>query len=87
MHIVSTAITGTIKKGELQTEQALSVFPDGTEVIIIERQGWNQIAGSDHARHRAQVAEQALEAISKIPLPEKSEQVKEIVEQARGAKK
>lgn len=52
MHITTTAITGTIKKGELVTENALSLFPDGTEVIVLPRADFNLIAGSDHTRHQ-----------------------------------
>ena len=48
-----TAITGTIKNGELQTTKDLALFPDGTEVIILSRADFNVIAGSDSARHQA----------------------------------
>lgn len=58
-----TVIPGTIQKGEILTESALSLFPDGTQVYVISREDFNRIAGSDSARHRAQKAEEALQVI------------------------
>lgn len=73
MHIEMTSISGTIQKGELLTENALSLFPDGTQVYVISRESFHRIAGSDHAIHRATVAEQALEQIAKQP--EKAQEI------------
>jgi len=52
LHIQMTVIPGTIQKGELLTENALSLFPDGTPVYVISREDFNRIAGSDSARHQ-----------------------------------
>ena len=49
-----TAINGFVKKGKLDKD--LSVF-DGQEVLIINKADFAVIAGSDSARHRAEVAE------------------------------
>lgn len=55
-----TAITGTVKNGELQTTKDLALFPDGTEVIILSRADFNVIAGSDSARHQLVTMKQEL---------------------------
>lgn len=75
MHIQSTVIPGTIQKGELQTENALSLFPDGTSVYVISREDFNRIAGSDSARHQLEQKtvevdqiKRALEAVNRESL-------------------
>ena len=59
-----TAINGFVKNGKLDKD--LSVF-DGQEVLIISKADFSVIAGSDSARHREEVAEQALESVKKAP--------------------
>lgn len=70
-----TAITGTVIKGELKPTASLSLFPDGTDVIIIARADWDIIAGSDSTRSQLAKVREMLDAIRKEP-----EKAKEILE-------
>ena len=69
-----TAITGTIKKGKLKPNGDLTLFPDGTDVIVLARADWDNITGSDSTRHQLAQAKEALEAVKREP-----EKAKEIL--------
>ncbi len=75
----TTAITGKIKEGELMPTASLSLFPDGTEVIILSRADWNIIAGSDSTQSRLAQAENILQEIQENP-----EQAGRILEEQYG---
>ena len=86
-----TVIPGTIQKGELLTDSALSAFPDGTQVYVISRENFNHIAGSDSARHQLEQkeveltrAKQTLEAVDREALPIET---KTEIEQVLGVRK
>jgi len=68
------AITGKIKKGKLELTADPSLFPEGAEVILLARNDWNTIAGSDSTRYQLEQARKQLEQISREP-----ERAKEIV--------
>ncbi len=63
MKSIMAAINGTINEGILTTENPLSNFTDGTQVIIIEKSDFVQIAGSDSTRFQL---EQALKEIERL---------------------
>ena len=58
MQSIMTAVTGTIEQGELKAD--MSLFPDGTKVIVLSREDWNRWAGSDSARHQLEQKESEL---------------------------
>ena len=63
MHITMTAIDATVNDGKLKATNLtakLRLFPDGTEVIILARQDFNIMAGSDHTRHQLSEAKKEL---------------------------
>lgn len=74
-----TAVTGTITKGELETTAPLSLFPDGSAVIIISRADWDIIAGSDSTRSQLAQARDVLQKIRENP-----EQAGEILDEYYG---
>ena len=50
MQSIMTAVTGTIEQGELKAD--MSLFPEGTKVIILSREDWNRFAGSDSLQYQ-----------------------------------
>lgn len=59
------AIRATVTEGKVDTDLALF---NGKEVIIIERETWNAIAGSDSARYQLEQAKAEIERL-KVLLP------------------
>ena len=57
MNVGMTAIRGTINQGVLIPQADLNLFADGTEVIVIAREDFNVIAGSDSTRFQLQQAQ------------------------------
>lgn len=53
MKSIITAVNGTIRGGVLIAD-SLSAFPDETAVIVLSREDFNDIAGSDHVRFQLQ---------------------------------
>ena len=82
MHVSSIAVTGTVKGGKLAAD--FSAFPDNTEVIVVSREYFYQLAGSDSTRHQLEQAQQALQAVADADLPE---QAKAAVERVLGVKR
>ncbi len=63
MKSILTAINGTINEGVLTTENPLSLFPDGTAVIVIDKSDFVHIAGSDSTRYQLQQAREEIERL------------------------
>lgn len=61
-----SVVKGHIEKGKLKTDSDMVIL-EGREVIIISKSDFDVIAGSDSARHRAEVAEQAIVAARNTP--------------------
>lgn len=63
----TTAIPGKVEKGKLKLKADASLFPDGTEVILLPLDYWNYIAGSDSTRHQLEQAKEQIAEIRREP--------------------
>ena len=64
MKSIIIAVNGTIKEGVFIG--SLSAFPDDTEVIVLSREDFDHIAGSDHVRFQLQEARAEIERLKAV---------------------